>query len=308
MKPTAAAMSFQHRMTARTEGIALTETVRWRSLDGMVGVFWQAQAQAGAQGYYLSPDPRIVFFLNDVSDHILMANRDGPITIHGRPMMRALYVPAGVPLWSGFTGAHRFAHLDLHLHRDRLLRCLTPSLGMSQALSVLRRPVEIQDAPTVAALAALLIDELSEQARHPVFAENLIGSIATGLLDIPKDPPDSGANRAAGGLTPAQMRRLTALLSDRRDRRPSVAQMAEAVGLSESWFATVFKQTTGQTPLQWQMGQRIGQAQKLLAGTPMTVADVAAQLGFADQAHLTRAFRQIAGDTPAAWRRMQRLE
>ena len=64
-------------------------------------------------------------------------------------------------------------------------------------------------------------------------------------------------------------------------------------------------QTTGQTPLQWQLAQRIVQAKRLLLESNLTVAEVAAQLGFSDQAHLTRAFRQIAGETPAAWRRMQ---
>jgi AraC-like DNA-binding protein len=101
------------------------------------------------------------------------------------------------------------------------------------------------------------------------------------------------------------MRKLAAALKDRQDRRMTVAEMAATVGLSESWFAAVFKQTTGQTPLQWQLGQRIALAQHLLAQNDLTVADVAAQLGFSDQAHLTRAFRQVAGETPAAWRRMQ---
>lgn len=297
-------MSYLHRMTCRTDGIRAVAPVRWRGLDGVASVYWQAEAQAGATGYYLSPDPRIVFFLNDVSDHILISNRDAGMATHARPMMRALYVPAGMPIWSSFTGAHHFAHLDLHIHRDRLLRFLSPSLGASDALSVLRRPVEIQDAPALSVLAGLLVDEVSQPARHPVFAENLVGSIATGLLDIPPQGQDS----ASGGLTPAQMRRLTARLHARQDRRMTVAEMAAAVGLSESWFAAVFKQTTGQTPLQWQLAQRIAQAQRLLTDRALTVADVAAHLGFSDQAHLTRAFRQVAGETPAAWRRMRIAE
>lgn len=294
-------MGYRHTMTCCTQGIRPTVPVRWRGLDGMVGVYWQAEGAADARGYYLSPDPRIVFFLNDVSSHILMSNRDGGVAAHARPMMRALYVPAGVPIWSSFTAAHRFSHLDLHIHRDRLLRFLGPSIGASDALSVLRRPVETQDVPALATLARLLVDEVSQPSRHPVFAESLVGSIATGLLEIPAERHD----RASGGLAPAQMRKLAAALKDRQDRRMTVAEMAATAGLSESWFAAVFKQTTGQTPLQWQLGQRIALAQHLLAQSDLTVADVAAQLGFSDQAHLTRAFRQVAGETPAAWRRMQ---
>ncbi len=295
-------MGYRHTMTCQTEGIRTTDPVRWRGFDGMVGVFWQAEGQATAHGYYLSPDPRIMFFFDDVSGHILVSNRDGNVAAHGRPMLRALYVPAGLPLWSRFTGQHRFSHLDLHIHGDRLLRCLAPSLGISEARSVMRRPVEVQDAPAIAALAGLLVDEVSHPARHAAFAENLAGAIATGLLEL---PAPEGEDRAAGGLAPAQMRRLVARLKARQDRRLSVAEMAATVGLSESWFAAVFKQTTGQTPLQWQQSQRIALAQRLLTESDLSVADVAAQLGFSDQAHLTRAFRQVAGQTPAAWRRMR---
>lgn len=294
-------MSYRHSMTCYTQGISCVTPVQWRALDGLVSVYWQAEGQADAQGYYLSPDPRIMFFYDDVSSHILISNKNNEMRQSGRPMMRALYVPAGVPMWSRFTGHHVFAHLDLHIHKDRLLRFLTPSVGGSLALSALRRPVEIQDAAAIQTLAGLLMTEITQPSRHAVFAESLVGSIVTGLLDL----SDDGAERASGGLTPAQMHRLSARLDSAGDHRLTVAEMAATVGLSESWFATVFKQTTGQTPLQWQMGQRIGQAQKLLRETGLTVADVAAQIGFADQAHLTRVFRQVAGETPAAWRRMQ---
>jgi AraC-like DNA-binding protein len=81
--------------------------------------------------------------------------------------------------------------------------------------------------------------------------------------------------------------------------------MAKTVGLSESWFANVFKQTTGKSPLQWQLAKRIELAQNLLLEGELAVAEIAVQLGFTDQAHLTKAFRQVVGDTPAAWRRTQ---
>ncbi len=290
-------------MVWHTEGIRVVAPVKWRRFDGLVGVFWEAESQAGAKGYYLADDPRIMVFFSDVSSRIRMSNRDGELAQHSRPMTRAVYVPAGVPMWTTSKSTHRFSHLNLHLHRDRLMRFLSPSVGASAALSALRQPVEIQDLGAIETLAGLLVDEIAAPSKHVVYAESLVGSIVTGLLDIPEDDGRNGNGR----LTQAQMNRLTARVEAEGDCRLTIAEMAATVGLSESWFANVFKQTTGRTPLQWQLGKRVDRAKQLLLESELSVADIAVQLGFSDQAHLTKTFRQIAGDTPAAWRRIRQL-
>jgi len=294
-------MGYQHSMITRTEGIRPIGPARWRGFDGVMSVYWDAVGQSGANAYYLSPDPRIVIFFNDVSHHIRVSNRACGFGRHDRPMTRALYVPAGMPLWTQFTADHRFSHLDLHVQQDRLLRFLTPSLGSSMARAVLRRPVEIQDVGAIETLANLMVEELNHPARHAVYAESLVGTIAAALLDIPAEDD----TRANGRLTQAQMNKLLTRFDALGGNRMSVAEMAATVGLSESWFTTVFKMTTGRTPLQWQLARRIEAAQELLRDSSLSVADIAAQLGFSDQAHLTKAFRHVAGETPAAWRRMK---
>ncbi len=295
------ALSYWHSMAWHTEGIRVVAPVKWRRFDGMVSVFWEAESQSGATGYYLADDPRIMIFFNDVSSRIRVSNRDG--LQHYRPMTRAVYVPAGVPMWTSSETKHRFSHLNLHMHRDRLLRFLSPSVGASAALAAVRRPVELQDVGAIETLAGLLVDEISSPSKHAVYGESLVGSIVAGLLDI----PDHETEKANGRLTQAQMNRLVSRIDGLRDCRLTVAEMAATVGLSESWFANVFKQTTGKTPLQWQLARRIDLAKRLLVESDMAVAEIAAQLGFTDQAHLTKAFRQIAGDTPAAWRRMRQI-
>lgn len=290
-------------MVWHTEGIRVMAPVKWRQFDGLVGVLWDAESQSGAKGYYLSEDPRIMIFFDDVSSQIRISNRDGDFQQHYRPMMRAVYVPPGTPMWTTSGATHRFSHLNLHMHRDRLLRYLAPSLGNSAAMSALRNPVEMQDTGAIETLARLVVDEVSNPSKHQIFGESLVGSIVSGLLDI----PEHGAGQVNGRLTQAQMNKLIARLDRLSDCRLTVADMAETVGLSESWFSNVFKQTTGKTPLQWQLGKRIDHAKTLLAESELPVADIAAQLGFSDQAHLTKVFRQIVGNTPAAFRRVRQL-
>lgn len=275
--------------------------VKWRVLDGLVSVLWEAESQKGANGYFLSDDPRIMVFFSDVSSNIRISNTETNTLQRYRPMMRAIYLPAGVPLWTYTTASHRFSHLNLHFHKDRLLKFLTPTVGTSAAMTALRSPVEIQDIGAVEILAELLANEISAPTKHALFVESLIGSILASILDISEDNGQQGYGR----LTKAQMNKLDARFSHSGNGRLSVAEMAATVGLSESWFSNVFKQTTGKTPLQWQLSKRIDLAREQLASSNITVAEIAAQLGFTDQAHLTKAFRQIVGETPAAWRRLQ---
>jgi len=288
-------------MTWHTEGIRVVAPVKWRQLDGLVSVFWEAESEAGANGYYLADDPRLMVFFNDVSTQVQISNRNHNFAQDARPMARAVYVPAGVPMWTSSRSCHRFSHLNLHIHKDRLLKFLAPSVGASAAQAALKRPAEIQDISAINTLAGLLVDEISKPSKHAVYAESLAGSIFAGLLDIPGQEPAKNNGR----LTQAQMNKLNTRMEAVGDYRMSIADMAATVGLSESWFANVFKQTTGKTPLQWQLGKRIELAKAMLDDGGLTVAGVANQLGFSDQAHFTKVFRQIAGETPAAWRRIR---
>lgn len=296
-------MTYLHSMICRTEGIYPLQPPKWRSLEGAVGVYWKASGEAGAHAYYLSPDPRIVIFFNDVSSQIGVTNDNRGPRPRYRPMTQAIFVPAGMPLWTNFRASHRFSHLDLHLHKDRLLKILSPSLGRSAAMAALARPVEMQDARKTGLLATLLVDELADATRHPLHAEHLVSSIVTSLLDLSPHGPD-----APSGLTEAQMKALADLVHSRMDRRVSVAEMAACVGLSESWFSAAFRQKTGLTPLQWQMEQRIGLAQQLMRSSDLSIAQIAAQTGFTDQAHFTKAFRKVRGETPALWRSLTRFD
>lgn len=293
-------MSYHHGFTGRTEGIHPTAPLRWREFDGLISAFWEAEGEAGGGGYYISANPRISIFFTDVSS-IRVANRNGAVRRTGRPMARAFYVPAETSMWTSFTSPLSFSHLDIHLNPEKMVKFLTPSLGRSAALDVLRRPAEVEETRDLEILAQLLVDEVTMPAHHDLYAENLAGSLVAGVLDL----GERRAYRADGRVTCAQMRKIVAKFEAGGGRRLTVAEMAEAVGLSESWFSHVFKNTTGMTPLQWQSRRRIDLAKTLLGEGVLSISEIAGRLGFSDQAHLTRVFHQVEGETPAAWRRAQ---
>lgn len=293
---------FLHQMESRLEGIQAKGPAKWRAYDGIVSAYWDAEGRKGGKGYYLSPDPRLLIFFNDVSSQIAISNSDTNGPSIKRPMERMVYVPAGTPLWTSFNCEHHFSHLDIHLHRDRLLQFLAPSIGRSAAQAAINRPSEIGHNGAVHTLGRLLVDELASPKHHDIFAENLIGAIVSGVINT-DDQSDRQQDR--GRLTQAQMNRLYRLWDSTKDGKLSVGEMASCVNLSESWFAHVFRQTIGSTPLQWQQAQRIERAKELLLRSSLSIADIATQLGFSDQSHFTNVFRKICGQTPAYWRDIQ---
>ena len=287
-------------MICQTDGIRSTSPVRWRSFQGMCAVHWEAHGEAGATGYYRSPDPRVMLFFNDVSRNIILSEQVSDNSQQWRPMLRALYVPAGVPMWTQFNAGHVFSQLDLHLDSKWLLSRLSPIMSEATAREALRKPVELQDVGALSMVAQALANEIAEPSRSPYFAESLAITMITGLID--PVTPEITDETVQGGLTPRQIRRLRQLLSEGR-RRLSNAELSRAVGLSEGWFYHAFKKTTGKTPLQWQQEQLIVMVKDCLHQTDMTIAEIALRHDFSDQGHLTRVFRRHEGTTPSAWRR-----
>ena len=82
-----------------------------------------------------------------------------------------------------------------------------------------------------------------------------------------------------------------------------VADLCALVGLSEAHFARCFKQTFETSPHAFVVRRRVELAAGYMLQTEAPLSDIALRCGFADQAHLSKRFREATGVTPAAWRR-----
>lgn len=80
----------------------------------------------------------------------------------------------------------------------------------------------------------------------------------------------------------------------------AVSQLAADVGWSRGQLARRFRCEFGLGPKQLARLVRFAAARELVA-RHSRLADVAAQCGYADQAHLTREWRELAGLTPTGW-------
>jgi AraC family transcriptional regulator len=84
---------------------------------------------------------------------------------------------------------------------------------------------------------------------------------------------------------------------------PSLSLLAEEAGLGTISFARAFRRQFGCGVGAYVRAERVEMAKRALAESDRAVSTIAAELGFADQAHLTRVFRDATGWTPAAFRR-----
>ncbi|MFD1951471.1 helix-turn-helix transcriptional regulator [Sphingomonas arantia] len=87
----------------------------------------------------------------------------------------------------------------------------------------------------------------------------------------------------------------------------SVGSVAAEVGVHPVHLARVFRRFLGCAPGDYLRGRRLERAAAMLGRGVASLADVAHSAGFADQAHLTRAFRSRLDITPAQWRRSRHV-
>ncbi len=106
---------------------------------------------------------------------------------------------------------------------------------------------------------------------------------------------------ADGGLAATR-----AWMEERLDEPLTVEAMARHASCSPRSFARRFRAETGTTPLQWLIGRRVDEAQRLLEGTDLPVEQVAARSGFGTAAALRQHFGRALATSPSAYRRVFR--
>jgi AraC family transcriptional regulator len=181
---------------------------------------------------------------------------------------------------------------------------LQPELVTQTALSSDLNPdqIELMDCfsqydPHLYQIAMMLLAEIkSAGIMGNLYTESLTQVLVIQLLRNYSSLQPKIVNRH--NLPPRRLQSAIDYIHAHLDGDLSMVQIANSVNTSPNYFASLFKQATGVSLHQYVIQQRVEKAKLLLENTDLPIADIASQVGFASQSHLTRHCKSLTGMTP----------
>src|SRR5215471_6888777 len=191
-------------------------------------------------------------------------------------------------------------------HQERLLLRISDAAlraareGISGAGELDHR-CKMGDARLAALVKAVNAERIAGFPSGRLFLDSIEQAIAAALVD-----GFAGQSRSQrllrGGLGPARLRTVRELVQAKMEDDLNLAEMAQSVELSPAHFSRMFRQSTGETPHQFVLRNRIERAKEMLRVAEARVLDVAVACGFKTQQHFARVFRRICGTSPTEYR------
>lgn len=168
------------------------------------------------------------------------------------------------------------------------------------------RTIAAESRATWSWVLAALADELGGRdarsdtrgdAWHELAVEGYLALIAATLRRA--TPAATPLADARGVSLSAQ---ALAFITAEATRGISLDDVARHLCRSAAHTATVVKQDTGRTVVEWITHSRMAAARQLLLKTDETVELIASRVGFASPSHFHCVFKRLHGATPTAWR------
>ncbi|NMG44590.1 helix-turn-helix domain-containing protein [Aromatoleum toluvorans] len=245
------------------------------------------------------------FEATDEAGHLHVVRR-GPLQVQGADR-RLIDIEEPSLLFYPRPAGHR-----LRTHRDTGADVVCASVefggGLGNPLARALPPllvIRLADLPALASTLALLLDEAFEQrSGRQAIVDRLCEVVLVHVLRHTIEHRLMPTGLFAGLAEPRLARAIQAMHAEPA-RKWSLEELAARAGMSRARFAVNFRETVGQTPLDYLTDWRIGLAQTLLRkGKPVKI--VAEEVGYGSTTALSRAFSTRLGASPMAWARRER--
>lgn len=88
----------------------------------------------------------------------------------------------------------------------------------------------------------------------------------------------------------------------------TLCDVAQAVGYSAAYLTDLVRRQTGKPVNHWIVERRMAAVRTLLLETNQSANQIAEAVGYQNEGHFFRQFRQYHGTTPKAWRKTQQIQ
>lgn len=99
-----------------------------------------------------------------------------------------------------------------------------------------------------------------------------------------------------------RIRNMLSFIHNHYQDKITVAQIADAIGISEREAMRSFRKSLNQSPIEYLISYRLNEAKKLLQNSALTITEICYQCGFSDSSYFGKAFRKAYGLTPREYR------
>ncbi len=197
-----------------------------------------------------------------------------------------------------WVGLMNVTHLQLGISDAALMACSDGAYGEVE----LRPSRKFADPRLSAMVAAVHAEMVAGFPSGRLFLDSVEQAMAVTLVNghaVRRRP----VQIYRGGLGSARLRRIKELVHAKMQDDLSLDEMAQSIGLSTAHFARMFRKSTGETPHQFVLRQRLERAKAMLRAPYARVLDVAVACGFRTQQHFAQVFRDVYKVSPTEYRR-----
>jgi AraC family transcriptional regulator len=162
----------------------------------------------------------------------------------------------------------------------------------------LRESFDLKDRHIASILNTMTLDLAEGSPAGRLYGESLADSLAVYLASR-HSAGNSATVFASGGLPAYRLKRVMEFIGENMGDDLSLGQLATIAGMSPHYFSEMFRQSTGHSPYQYVLLQRIERAKQRLRTQDCSVTTAGVEAGFANPSHFARTFRRIVGTSPS---------
>lgn len=130
---------------------------------------------------------------------------------------------------------------------------------------------------------------------------HLIGHLYLFIDSLVRSSTSAGINRG-NSLRDFYIKEAFSFIEQNFQNDISVEEIAASCGLNRSYFGKIFHENTGKSPQEFLISYRMTKATELLKLTGLSIADIGNAVGYPNQLHFSRAFKNVYGVSPRQWR------